>query len=159
MSAAKSRFIGGVRNDRFASLQIHHRRFAKRLGRKALSRSDSNGIRRSRRGTPFTCVPVQKPCATLDRAAVGPDTDRFLGRWHAVNPLSLLAKSARPNTPPRLWQPAGNFVFFAQQSFEKRSTPLCEGPFFIAWRERIGNFMRATEGGIPMSRYPVTDRT
>jgi len=23
----------------------------------------------------------------------------------------------------------------------------------------IGNFMHATEGGIPMSRFPVTDRT
>jgi hypothetical protein len=60
---------------------------------------------------------------------------------------------------PRLWLTLGYFVFFTQQSLENRSTSLCEGPFFIAPGEVIGNFMHATEGGIPMSRFPVTDRT
>jgi hypothetical protein len=61
--------------------------------------------------------------------------------------------------PPRLWRTLGDFVFFTQQSLENRSTSLCEGPFFIAPGEVIGNFMHATEGGIPMSRFPATDRT
>jgi hypothetical protein len=32
----------------------------------------------------------------------------------------------------RVRRACGKFVFFAQQSVEKRSTPLCEGSFFIA---------------------------
>jgi hypothetical protein len=41
----------------------------------------------------------------------------------------LNAHDAEPAMVPRR---CGEFVFFTQQSVEKRSTPLCEGSFFIA---------------------------
>ncbi len=47
-----------------------------------------------------------------------------------------------------------NCVFFAQQSVEKRSKGLWEGRFFIAWGGPIANLAPATEGGIPVSRFP-----
>jgi len=51
-------------------------------------------------------------------------------------------------------QSLGDFVFFTQHCFEKRSIGLWERRFFIAPQEVIGNFSTATEGGIPMSRLP-----
>ena len=52
-------------------------------------------------------------------------------------------------------QAAGNCVFFAQQSVENRSKSLWEGAFFIAWEGASDNVGLATEGGIPVSRFPV----
>ena len=40
-------------------------------------------------------------------------------------------------------------MFFAQQCLEKRSMGLCEGPFFIAREELIGNFGDCDGGGHP----------
>ena len=48
-----------------------------------------------------------------------------------------------------------NCVFFTQHSAEKRSASLWEGAFFIAPKTLLAKVMAATEGGIPMSRYPV----
>ena len=51
-------------------------------------------------------------------------------------------------------------VFFTQHSIEKRPPSLWEGAFFIAPKGSSANVIAATEGGIPMSRYPVkSDRT
>jgi hypothetical protein len=46
-------------------------------------------------------------------------------------------------------------VFFTQQSFEKRPLALWEGRFFIANESPFDNVLNATEGGIPVSRFPV----
>ncbi len=51
------------------------------------------------------------------------------------------------NNIPFIAKTLGNFVFFPQQSLEKRSIGLWEWCFFIAPLEFIGNFMAATEGG------------
>ena len=48
-----------------------------------------------------------------------------------------------------------NCVFFAQHSAEKRLATLWEGAFFIAPKTLFAKVEAATEGGIPMSRYPV----
>jgi hypothetical protein len=50
----------------------------------------------------------------------------------------------------------GKFVFFAQQSLEKRQNGLWEGLFFIAPGVSSDSLRDATEGGIPRSRYPVS---
>ena len=47
------------------------------------------------------------------------------------------------------------FVPFTQHPPEKRFVSLWEGVFFIAPRTLSAMVMAATEGGIPMSRYPV----
>jgi hypothetical protein len=44
-------------------------------------------------------------------------------------------------------------VIFGQQSPEKRRNRLWERAFLIACARSIGNSARATEGGIPGSRY------
>ena len=46
-------------------------------------------------------------------------------------------------------------MFFTQHPAEKRSASLWEGVFFIAPKALFAKVMAATEGGIPMSRYPV----
>jgi hypothetical protein len=45
-------------------------------------------------------------------------------------------------------------VFFAQHSFEKRPWDLWEGRLFIAPQTSFDNVCGATEGGIPVSRFP-----
>jgi len=45
-------------------------------------------------------------------------------------------------------------VFFAQHSVEKRSIRLWAGRFFVAWQEPFDNVHGATEGDIPVSRFP-----
>jgi hypothetical protein len=45
-------------------------------------------------------------------------------------------------------------VFFAQQSFEKRLQDLWEWRFFVAPWASFDNVSGATEGGIPVSRFP-----
>ena len=46
-------------------------------------------------------------------------------------------------------------VFFTQHPVEKRFLTLWEGRFFVAPRVLLANVLSATEGGIPVSRYPV----
>ena len=46
-------------------------------------------------------------------------------------------------------------VFFAQHPAEKRLMTLWEGCFFIAPRTLSAKVKPATEGGIPVSRFPA----
>jgi hypothetical protein len=46
-------------------------------------------------------------------------------------------------------------VFFAQHLPEKRRKGLWEGAFFVACKTLSANVSTATEGGIPVSRYPA----
>jgi hypothetical protein len=50
--------------------------------------------------------------------------------------------------------PAEVCVFFAQQSVENRLKGLWEGRFFIARQASFVNVCDATEGGIPLLRFP-----
>jgi hypothetical protein len=49
--------------------------------------------------------------------------------------------------------PVKSCVIFGQQSAEKQRNGLWERAFLIACARAIGNSARATEGGIPRSRY------
>jgi hypothetical protein len=67
--------------------------------------------------------------------------------------ISAMAGSGRP-LPYGFGRRREICVFFAQHSFEKRPRDLWEQRFFIAPQTSFDNVCGATEGGIPVSRFP-----